>query len=84
MDEATRRQILTPFFTTKSAGGETGLGLSIVQAIVKRSQGCLPPVPNGKRASDLPGGLRRADAARDNELAGYLIRFAMPEPVDRR
>ena len=41
MDEATRRQIFTPFFTTKPAGGGTGLGLSIVQAIVKRSQGCL-------------------------------------------
>ncbi len=41
MDEATCRQIFTPFFTTKSAHGGTGLGLSIVQAIVKRSRGCL-------------------------------------------
>ena len=41
MDEVLRRQIFTPFFTTKTEGRGTGLGLLIVQAVVKRCGGCL-------------------------------------------
>lgn len=39
MDDATRAQILEPFFTTKAKGKGTGLGLSTVFGIVKQSGG---------------------------------------------
>lgn len=39
MDEATRRRIFEPFFSTKSEG--TGLGLSIVFGIVTRAEGTI-------------------------------------------
>ena len=41
MDEATRQRIFEPFYTTKSAGRGAGLGLPMVQHIVKRSGGFL-------------------------------------------
>jgi DNA-binding response OmpR family regulator len=39
MDEPTRRRIFEPFYTTKAAGSSMGLGLPMVQYIVKQSRG---------------------------------------------
>jgi len=41
MDELTRRRIFEPFYTTKSAASSMGLGLPMVQYIVKQSRGYL-------------------------------------------
>jgi PAS domain S-box-containing protein len=41
MDDETRRRALEPFFTTKSAGEGTGLGLSVVYGVVQALGGSL-------------------------------------------
>lgn len=39
MDEATKRRIFEPFFSTKAAQGGSGLGMSVVHGIVEQANG---------------------------------------------
>ena len=41
MDEATQAKIFDPFFTTKPVGEGTGMGLSVIHAIMTRVEGTI-------------------------------------------
>ena len=67
MDPETVKKALTPFFTTRSGGGGTGLGLPVVERIVRGHEGCVPhrqhpapPAPVRRCASTSPPRAKRA------------------------
>src|SRR5712671_5765601 len=63
MDEATLSRIFEPFFTTKDVGQGTGLGLSLVYAIITDSGGAIDVKSAPKQGSTFSIYLTRADVA---------------------
>ena len=74
IDAAIVERIFDPFFTTKAPGEGTGLGLSVVDGIVKSHDGAIAvesvPGQGATFRAYLPGVEARSRAARDRAAAG--------------
>ncbi len=88
MDEATRARVFEPFFTTRTVGEGTGLGLSVVHGIVSAHHGLItvdsaPGQGTTVRVS-LPVG-RAAEAVTDaNAMPAAAARYADSDPPQLR
>ncbi len=69
MDAATRERIFDPFFTTKPAGEGTGLGLSVVDGIVKGHGGVVKVESQPGRGSSFHLYFPAADGAAESAAA---------------
>jgi PAS domain S-box-containing protein len=90
MTEQTRRRCLEPFFTTKTRGISTGLGLALVQGVVKQAGGTLDLVSESGQGTRVILGLPRSIATggppsrrravvrlRDERIRGYVASVLM-------
>jgi signal transduction histidine kinase len=88
MDEATRSRAFEPFFTSKQAGGGSGLGLSMVYGFVKQSGGTahisstpgrgttvtlLLPASSAPSRSDARFDARRLQGSRQSVASSRLV-----------
>jgi PAS domain S-box-containing protein len=85
MDEATRGRCLEPFFTTKTRGMSTGLGLALVSGLVKGVGGSIDIVSTPGRGATFHLLLPPERAIRDSDGAEHAPRRrAVVTLADRR
>lgn len=92
IDSAVRDRIFEPFFTTKAPGRGTGLGLAMVDAIVRAHHGAVTVYSESGRGTTfrlyLPADVNQAGAAAMEELvpprgSGQMILVVDDEPAIR-